>query len=389
MSNNALEPGLEPATELSLLDLVVPLAENFGKIFVFALACGLLALGVTYAIAPTYTARTSFLPPQQQQSAAASALASLGGALSGLAGGAAGLRTPADQYAALMQSVSVQDQIIDRFKLIEVYEAPFRADARIALQQNVRITVGRRDGLISVEVDDKSPQRAADIANQHVEELRRITAQLALTEAQQRRAFFEGQLAQTRDRLSAAQKALQGSGINAGALKVEPRSAAEGFARLRAEATAAEVRLQALRRSLTDAAPEVGQQLALVQALQGQLARLELAQSPEQGSDYVAKYREFKYQETLFELFSRQFELARLDESKEGALIQVVDVASPPEKKTKPRRGSTAIAATLVAGVLFSALLIALHIWRIARQDPRTAERAQRIRRALRLRSSD
>lgn len=368
---------------VSVLELLVPIAENIRVIVAGALLCGVTALGITYLLTPVYMARTSFLPPQQQ-SAAASALSSLGGALAGLAGGAVGLRAPADQYVSLMQSVTVQDRLIDQFRLIDVYEAKFRADARLELQRNVNISIGKRDGLITVEVEDTSPERAAAMANQHVEELRRLSGLLALTEAQQRRMFFEGQLKQTRERLEASQQALQSSGINAATLRAEPKAAAEGYARLKAEMTAAEVRLQALRRSMTDSAPEVAQQLAVVTALRAQLAQLEQVEARHGGPDYVSKYREYKYQETLFELFARQFELARLDESREGAVIQVVDVAAPPEKKSRPRRAATAVATTIVAGFLLSGFFVIRHLLRLASTDAATAARLQRLGRGLR-----
>ena len=148
---------------------------------------------------------------------------------------AANLRTPADQYVALMQSTTVCDRIVDQFKLMEVYDAKFRVDARKALASNVHFNVGKKDGLITVEVDDKSPQRAAEMANRLIDELRRMTDTIAVSEAQQRRKFFEQQLRQTQDKLVQAQQALQASGFTQGALKSEPRSAAEGYARLKAE----------------------------------------------------------------------------------------------------------------------------------------------------------
>ncbi len=315
------------------------------------LAAGLLALGVSTLIAPTFTASTLLMPPQSQQGGAASALASLG-SLASLAGGVAGVSTPGDRYVSLMQSATLSDRIIDHFKLIEVYEAKFRVDARRALASNVRIALGKKDGLISVEVDDTSPQRAADIANRYVDELRRITATLAVTEAQQRRVFFERQLQDSRDKLVQAQQALQASGFNPGALKAEPKAAAEAYARLKAEATATEVRLQTLRGNLADNTPEVRQQQTTLAALRDQLARTERTTDTTGSPDYIGKYRDFKYQETLFELYARQFELARVDESREGALIQVVDAATPPEKKTKPKRAFIAVGTTLVVGLL-------------------------------------
>jgi uncharacterized protein involved in exopolysaccharide biosynthesis len=367
-----------------LLDIVVPLVEHWRLLIAGSLAVGVLALGITYLISPTFTARTSFLPPQPPQSSAAAALASLGG-LAGLVSGS-GSRSPAEQYVALMQSSTVMDRLVDRFKLMSVYEVDFRADARRVLATQVHFTVGKKDGLITVEVDDKVPQRAADLANAHIDELRRLTSQLALTEAQQRRMFFERHLEGTKDRLTQAQQALQASGFNPGALKAEPRAAAESYARLRAEATAAEVRLQTLRRALAEDTPEVQQQQAMLSALRSQLAKAEQATDTESGPDYVGKYREFKYQETLFELFSRQYEMARVDESREGALIQVVDEASPPERKSRPKRAIVAVSATIVAGLLLGLIVLLRNAWRQAALQPHKSEQLSRIRAALRLR---
>jgi len=354
---------------ISLFELLALLGQHLKLLIAGPLLAGLAALGITYLIAPTFTATTTFLPPQQQQSTAASALAALG-PLAGLAG-AAGVRTPADQYVALMQSVTVSDRMIDQFKLVETYDQKFRVDARKELASNVRISVGKKDGLITVEVDDKSPQRAADMANRYVDELRRMTSTLAISEAQQRRAFFERQLQQTRDKLTTAQQALQASGFSQGALKAEPKAAAEGYARMRAEVTAAEVRLQIMRGNLVDETPEVRQQQAELSALRAQLSKLEQAGDASGGPDYVGKYREFKYQETLFDLFARQYELARVDESREGALIQVVDVALPPERKSKPKRALTAVATTLAALLLIATFVLVRNSWRQRREPQR------------------
>ncbi len=351
--------------DVSLFDLVAALRPHGLKMMVWPLLAALLALGITFLIKPTFTAKTSFLPPQQQGGAgSAAAMASLG-PLAALIGSGAALKTPADQYVSLMQSTTVSDRMIERFKLLEVYDEEFRVDARKELAKNVAMVVGKKDGLITVEVDDKDPQRAADMANHYIEELRRLSSVIAVTEAQQRRVFFETQLKQTRDSLTKAQQALQESGFNQGAIKSEPKAAAEGYARLRAELTAAEVKLQALRRGFTDSAPELQQQLTIVGALRTQVARLEQSTDLAGGPDYVTKFREYKYQEALFELFARQYELARVDESREGALIQVVDVASPPEKKSKPKRAVIAATVGLATWLLVAMGLLTRHFWRL------------------------
>jgi uncharacterized protein involved in exopolysaccharide biosynthesis len=375
-------PGSPGQDGVSLVDLVLPLIESW-KLWVFgSLAVGVLALGASWLMTPTFTARTSLLPPQMQQSGMASALASLGG-LAGLAGTAAGMRNPADQFVALMQSVTATDRLIDQFQLLQVYEAKYRFEARRALEQYTRITVGKKDGLISVEVDDESPQRAADMANAYVEELRRMTSVLAVSEAQQRRVFFEKELKEARDQLGKAQQELQASGFNVGALRAEPKAAAESYARLKAEITAAEVRMQVLRGTMADSSPEVQRQLAQLSALRAQLARLEQAADVNVGPDYLSKYREFKYRETLFDLFARQYEIARVDESREGALIQVVDVATPPEYKSKPKRLFIAVAATLLSLLLLGMFIVVRHFWRESAVDPDAAEKVARVRAAF------
>ena len=337
------------------------------------LLVGVLALGGTFLVKPTFTARTSFLPPQQQGGGAANALASLG-ALASLAGGG-GIKTPADQYVTLLQSVSVQDRIIERFHLMEVYDDKFHVDARRHLGEHAQISLSKRDSVISVEVDDHSPARAASMANAYVEELRRITSTLAIGEAQQRRVFFDRLLEQTRDRLTQAQIAVQSSGFSEGALRSEPRAAADAYAKLLAQTTAAEVKLQTMRGSLAPNAPEIQQQQSMLTALREQVAKLEASDAPAGGADYVGKYREFKYQETLFELYAKQLEVARVDEAREGGLIQVIDAAQVPEKKSKPRR-----APIVVGAALATALLLAL--WILQEDRRRSFAAAWRARRA-------
>jgi uncharacterized protein involved in exopolysaccharide biosynthesis len=379
MSTNVSEMDIEDGS-VELLDLLLPLVQHWKLLALGPLAVGVASLALTFAIPETFTSRTVLLPPQPQQGIAASALTQLG-ALGGLAAlGGTALKNPADQYVALLESTTVADRLIDEFNLMQVYDVEYRFQARDELADNVKVTLGRKDGLITIQVDDRSPLRAADIANRHVDELRRLTSQLALTEAQQRRVFFEAELGKTREQLSKAQQALQSSGFSQGALRTDARTSAEGYARLRAEIAAAEVRLQALRRSLADTTPEVQQTLTTVGALRAQLAKLEDATDLAGAPDYVSKFREFKYQETLFELFARQYELARVDESREGALIQVVDEAKPAEWKSKPKRALIAFAAGAGTLLLLLCVATARHAWRQAVAHPRTAARIEQWR---------
>ena len=361
--------GSDVEARAGVLDFALLLFAHRRLMLLTPLLVGVVAVALTFAVSPIYTGRALIMPPQQQ-SLGGSALASLG-SLGGLIGSAGGIKSPLDEYASLMQSATVSDHIIDRFGLMKVYGQELRVNTRLRLGDNVHILVGKKDGLISIEVDDTDPKRAAAMANSYIDELRWITEHLALTEAQQRRAFFEGQLKLTRDRLTAAQIALQGSGIDVGALKSEPAAAATNYARLQSEKAAAEVRLQVLRQSLSDTAPEVHQQQGLLAAVSAQLDKLEASTPPSASADYVSKFREFKYQETLFELFAKQYELARVDESQEGPLVQVVDPATPPERKSRPHRALIGIEAMFGSFLLLAVWLVSRRSWRIAMANRR------------------
>jgi uncharacterized protein involved in exopolysaccharide biosynthesis len=275
-----------------------------------------------------------------------------------------------------MKSNSVQDTLIERFKLQERYETKFKVDTRTALTGSTRATSGK-DGLITVEIDDKDPQFAADLANAHVDELQKLLGKLAVTEAQQRRMFFEKQLGQVKDKMIAAEQALRATGVSGSTLKSNPTAAVAGVAALQAQVTAQEVKVGAMRGYLADTAPDFKQAMNELASLRAQLAKQEKDQPAATGQgDYVAKFREFKYQETLFELFAKQFEMAKVDESREGAVIQVLDAAQPPEKKSKPKKALIAIIATLASGF---ALLLFVFIRQALRNASQDGESAQKM----------
>jgi uncharacterized protein involved in exopolysaccharide biosynthesis len=354
------------ANDIRLLDLLQVVLENFRLLVFVPLAVGVVAVGLSFLIRPTFTARTAFIPPlQQQPSLAAGMLAGLGN-LGGLAGGAGAFRNPMDQYVSFARSRSIADALIDKYKLVERYESKLRADALTELQSNLRIS-GGRDGLIVVEVDDHDPKVAAAMANSVVEEFQRVLGRLAVTDAQQRRAFFEKQLQATKDALVRAESALRATGVSDATLKSNPAVALAGVATLKAQVTAQEVRIASLRSFMVEGAPELQRALSELAALRSQLSKQESTEpsaSQESGKDYVSRYREFKYQETLFELYSRQFEVARADEAREGAVVQVLDVAQPPERKSKPRRSLVGLGTTLGTALVLLIFVLTRNAWR-------------------------
>lgn len=306
-----------------------------GTIALTTLSFGIAGAAISLLLTPIYTARASFLAPQQTQSASSAALATLGG-LGGL--GALGLKTPSDQFVSLLESRRISDRMIDRFQLLDQYGLKLRQEAQLELNKRASFTPSKKDSFIFVEVEDESPERAAAIANAFIEELQGITSELALTEAAQRRAFFERLLAQTKEQLVKAQTSLEASGFSAGDISTDPKASAELYARAKGEATAAQIKLDTLLRSLTESAPEVIKQRTVLAGLNAQLRQLERPDNKNPSAAYISAYRNYRHQETLYELYTKQFEAAKLDEAREAPLIQVVDAAKPPEKRSRPKR---------------------------------------------------
>lgn len=370
--------------EVSLLDIAITLGSRIRLLCLAPLVAGALTVGASFLMKPVYTAEAQIMPPQQQSTAAA-LLGSLGGGLASLGGSLAGLKNPSDQWIALLKSRTIADALIDQYKLMDLYESEYRFLARESLDRSTRITSGK-DGLITIEFDDVDPKRAAAVVTSYITELGELSKSLAVGEAAQRRVFFEKQLSDAKDNLTKAEEALRASGINTSVLKTSPDSAVAGLAQLKAQVTAQEVAVSVMRQSMTDNSIELQRALAELSSLRAQLARFDktdIAAANAQGSSYVEKYRNFKYYETLFELMARQFELAKADEARDGALIQVVDAAEVPEYKSKPKRGM--MGAIAAVGTFFLTALYILFQNGLQRYGatPEGAQKLSALRRAL------
>lgn len=325
-----------------------------------------LALAYALTVQRYYSASTVLLPPQQQQSSTLGALAQLG-ALSGMAGAAAGIKPPDELYVALLKTRRLQDAVIRRLKLQDRYEQTSLENTRKRLGALVAVSSDRKTGLVTVETDDVDAAFAAQLAQVHFEELKKILSNLAVTEAQQRRVFFEQQVARTREALAAAEVAFRSAQAKSG-LVVSQALAESGIregATLRARIAEREVQLHALGRFATEQNPEVRRVSAELSALRDQLSRLEGgdagagANTPPQGMEAVRAYREMKVQEASLEALIRQYEVARVDESREGPLLQQVDPPVVPERPTKPKRKSLVLAgfaASVLAGLVLALL---------------------------------
>jgi capsule polysaccharide export protein KpsE/RkpR len=316
-------------------------------------------------------AETKFLPPQPQSTSAIQMLTQTVGQLAGVGAEVLGIKTPGDLYAELLKSNTVLDRIIERFNLMNLYEVKYRIEARKRLLDNLQVTVDKKSGIIKLAVYDKDPKRAADMANAFVEELRNLTKNLALTEASQRRLFFEEQLKEAKEGLLKAENELSEFQTKTGAIKVEEQAKTTimAIATLRAQVTAKEAELRMLKSFMTPDNPEVKRAEEALRALKAELANLERKKGnssealiptgklPEVGIEYLRKVRNLKFYETLYELMLKAYEAAKLDEAKEAPIIQVIDRATPPEKKAKPKRALMVLIAGISA--FFLSVIIA------------------------------
>lgn len=335
--------------EFSVIELLTLLARRKGLILAWTFGAGLVLGGLSFLIPPHYTANVTLLPPQQSGSSGAAALAQLGG-LSVLGQGGLGLKNPVDMYVSLMRGNNVEDAMIQRFDLAKEYHTKHQFETRKVLESSVTIEANPKDGLIRVSVTDANPARAAELANGYVEEFRKLSSTLAISEASQRRLFFEQQLEQEKNKLSSAEEDLKKTQQATGlvAMDTQARTLIQSTANLRAQIAAKEVQVSGMRTYAATGNTDLVLAEKELQSLREELARQggngggsdlsATSKLPQAGLEYVRRAREVKYNETLFEILARQYEAARLDEAKEGAPIQVVDPATAPDHKSGPKR---------------------------------------------------
>src|SRR6266568_2888494 len=388
--NDSAEPADQ---EVSLLDLLIVLAKH--KVLVLGLpaAAAVVSIAISLLLPNIYTGTTKVLPPQQTQSTSA-VLAQLG-SLAGLAGGAVpGLKNPNDLYVGMLKSRTVADNIIRRFDLNQLYDKKYQSETRKRLEKETTIVAGK-DGIITVEVDDEDPKRAADLANAYVDELFKLTTVLAVTEASQRRLFFERQLDLARVSLvkaeTEARKALEQGGL--AAVDAQGRTAVETAARLRAQNSVKEVQIGAMRTFASEGNPELKLAQQEIEVMKRELARSEgttgnktVQAVAEKGSgiDNLGLLRNVKYYETMYGLLAQQYESAKIDEAKDSAIIQVMDKAVEPDRKSKPRRWLIVVLSTLVAGLLSVLSAFVLEAVANTKSDPEQSQRLTRLKEYLR-----
>jgi tyrosine-protein kinase Etk/Wzc len=354
-------------TEVSLLDVVGLMVARKRFIARFVLCGAVLAIILSFLLPVRYEAKIVLLPPQQNSSVASALLGQMGsigalGSLASLAGGSLGLKNPADMYVAFLTSRTVEDAVIWRFDLRKEYHEKLMSDARKVLERRTTVVAGAKDGLIRISIEDRDPKRAAELANGYVEEFRKLSASLAITEAARRRVFFGQQLEEAKNDLTVSEEAMRKTQQTTGVLQIDSQARAmiESAAVLRGQVMAKQVQLEAMRSFAAEDNPELKLAKQQLSALQAQLDKVAGSQSDvgsdinlskgrvtESGLEYIRRLRDLKYHETVYELLAKEFEIAKLDEAREGSIIQVVDGAVPPDKKSFPPRTLIVIVITI------------------------------------------
>jgi tyrosine-protein kinase Etk/Wzc len=396
--------------EISLLDLMIVLAKRKRTIVSVTATFIVIAVILSLLLPSSYTASVLLLPPQQSSSTSSALLSQLAssGSMASLASSSLGIKNSNDMYVALLKSRTVEDATVQQYGLMQEYKNKYLSDARKSFEKHVTVNGSGKDGLIHISVEDRDPKRAAELANGYVDQYKKLTEHLAITEAAQRRLFYEQQLEQAKNKLADAEEALKIAEQTTGIFHVDSQAKAliESAALLRAQVAAKEVQIEAMRTYATGENSQLIQAQRELDGLRTQLAKLSGSNDtnsgdiivskgmiPEAGLVYARKLRDVKYYETIFQILAKQFELAKLDEAKEGAYIQVVDPATPPDRRSFPKRGLIVIGATALGFFvgIFSVLLIEA-FERIKAENTETSIKIRTLRKAFslprRLRSS-
>jgi len=366
--NNKVHPSDSPRSK-TLIDYAMIVFNHRKMIFRVTVAVALITVCYTLLMPNIYSAKTLILPAQEDNGLTSLMLGQLGGltAIAGGTGVALGGPTMADLFVSLIKSEAVKDPIIDRFSLMKKYNKEFRADVYSVLDRNTAVLLGKKDGIITITYSDKVPKFAAAMANAYVEELGNLAVRLNVAGAGQNRFFLEKRLTSAKAELLKAEEDLKSFQAKNKTVNVTAQAEAtiKGVAELRAQLAAQEVQLATTRRQFTDESQEVKNLASSVASLRAQIASLEgaggnsaipsVGSAATIGQQYVRLMREFKIQESLVELLTKQYEMAKLSEAKDISPFQVIQTAKVPERKTGPLRLKILILA-VVTSVIFSVL---------------------------------
>jgi len=375
----------------------------------------LVSLGISFAIPKQYKSSTSIMPPEPQGSgamllAALSSRAGGLGALGGLAGGLLGGHSSTALFIDLLHSSSVSGHLIDRFNLQQVYGKKYRIDTAKRLARRTKITEDKKSGVITIEVEDTDRVRARDLAQGYLDELNNLVLRTNTSSAHRERVFVEQRLHTVQADLEKAQLQLsefssKNSTID---IKEQTRAMVDAGARVQAELMIEQSGLESLRQIYGDGNVRVRETEARIASLKGELARMTgssaplgagvqdvtaadpgdsdkkgelyppLRQLPRLAVPYADLYRNVRVQETLYELLTQQYEMARIEEAKDIPAVSVIDAPGIAEKKSFPPRLLLTLLLTFLSFAIASTVILFRGHWStIDLSDPRKALAAE------------
>jgi uncharacterized protein involved in exopolysaccharide biosynthesis len=339
-------------------------------------AAGLLLSALIALLIPSrYQSVARLMPPDSQSGSglamAAAALSGGAGGLGGMAGQLLGLKSTSDLLVGILGSRTVEDKLIQNFDLRKVYGVRRMEDARKILAAQTDVSVDKKSQIITIGVTDKSPQKAAAMAQAYVEELNRTLAEVSTSSARRERIFLEGRLQAVNQDLEAAEKAFSqfASKNTAIDIKEQGKAMVDAAATLQGQYIAARSELEGLRQIYTDSNVRVRSVQARVTELENQLKIVggkdestsmekvapgdslypSIRKLPMLGVPYADLYRKSKIQEAVFETLTQEYELAKVQEAKEIPTIKVLDFPNVPERKSSPHRAIITLLGTALA----------------------------------------
>ena len=393
--------------EINLLDLLQVILNRKKMIFLITVCAILLSVIVSLLLPKKYTATARILPPQESGSGISGLLSQAGGMLGGLAGSFISGKSTSDLYVGILKSRTVADALIDKFDLKNLYEQKYMEDVYKNLAKRTDISVSRKDQIISISVEEKDPQQAAEMANTYVQMLDKINRTVNITEGHRKRVFLENRLKKVHKDLSKAEIELKEFQEKYKLIAIEEQAkvSIEGAAKLKGEIIAAQIELEVLKQFGTERQNEAVMLKSKIAELQNQLTKIETGrvdknlhkngqaanensslfipfdEFPALGLQLMRLMREAKIQEKVFELMTTQYELAKIEEAKDVNTIQVLDEAVPPDKKSSPKRSLIVILSTFMA--FFMAVFLAFFMEFIERIKTEDKERYQQIKQGL------
>jgi tyrosine-protein kinase Etk/Wzc len=387
LSSQVKDRAEEEESEIDLSELGKALLNSKKTVFLFALTFAILTALAMLVMKPTYTAEADFLPPNPTSSGASLASSALLGQLGGASTALSGLKDPTLIYIGILGSRTVADNLIKQFDLANVYKTKKLSQTEKALKAHSKFVSGKST-ITTISVEDHDPKRAADLANAYLAELHRQNDRLALTEAGQRRLFFQQQLEQEKNSLADAEVELARSQEKTGLIQPggQAQLQIETIARTQAEIASREVQLAALNQGATEQNPEVIRIRSEIAGLTAQMKRLENSSSqggagdiqvptskvPELTLIYLRKARDLKYHEELYQLLLRQYASAELDESRSAPLLQVVDYAVVPDTKSGPHRALMTLIGLFLGASVGAAWVLVRQKLRASSQPPQS-----------------